>query len=251
MPPTVVITASAGTLPGLLDALRDVPVPAEEHPLMSFAPPLDWGPLDRALDEVERYEAVAFTSPRAARAFAERWRARPGGRLLPGVWAGGTGTLAALSGLVDEAHTPEGNGVGERGAAAALAAAMLEAGVRGPVLFPCGEVRREELSARLRHEGVEVEEVVCYRSVLAGETAARSAAERAGILIVASPTVAELLARACPPGVRPALLAVGPTTAASARASGWAPDAVAARPTVEALVAAVRSLLGAPHGERG
>jgi uroporphyrinogen-III synthase len=253
MPPTVVITASAGTLPGLLDALREVPVPAEEHPLMSFAPPLDWRPLDRALDEVARFDAVAFTSPRAARAFAERWREHGGGggRALPRVWAGGTGTLAALAGLAVEAHTPEARAVGERGAAAALAAAMLDAGVRGPVLFPCGEVRREELAARLRHEGVEVEEVVCYRSVLAGETAARSAAERAGILIVASPTVADLLARACPPGVRPALLAVGPTTAASARASGWVPDAVAARPTVEALVAGVRSLLGSPHRRRG
>jgi uroporphyrinogen-III synthase len=125
---------------------------------------------------------------------------------------------------------------------------MVEAGVRGPVLFPCGEIRREELTARLRHEGVEVDEIVCYRSVLAGETAARSAAERGGILIVASPTVADLLARACPPGVRPTLLAVGPTTAAAARASGWAPDAVAARPTVDALVAGVRSLLGSARG---
>ena len=112
-------------------------------------------------------------------------------------------------------------------------------------------IRREELTVRLRHQSIEVEEIVCYRSVLAGEAAARSAAERAGILIVASPTVADLLARACPPGVRPALLAVGPTTAAAARTSGWNPDAIAARPTVEALVTGVRSLLGSPRGRRG
>jgi uroporphyrinogen-III synthase len=249
MPPTVVITASAGTLPGLLDALREVPVPAEEHPLLTFAPPLDWRPLDRALDGADRFDAIALTSPRAARALAERCRTRGiAGVGLPPIWAGGAGTVAALSGLEAEAHSPAARAVGERGAAAALAAAMVEAGVRGPVLFPCGEVRREELTARLRHEGMEVEEAVCYRSVLAGESAARSAAERAGILIVASPTVADLLARACPPGGRPALLAVGPTTAASARASGWAPDAVAARPTVEALVAGVRSLLASPGG---
>jgi uroporphyrinogen-III synthase len=252
MPPTVVITASAGTLPGLPDALRQVPVPVEEYPLMTFAPPLDWRPLDRALDGIGRFDAIAFTSPRAARAFAERRRERgDGAPAMPPIWAGGAGTVAALSGFAAEAHTPSATAVGERGAASALAAAMLEAGVRGPVLFPCGEIRRDELTARLRHEGIEVEEVVCYRSVLAGETAARSAAERAGILIVASPTVADLLARACPPGVRPALLAVGPTTAASARASGWAPDAVAARPTVEALVAGVRSLMGSPRGRHG
>jgi len=95
-----------------------------------------------------------------------------------------------------------------------------------------------------------VDEVVCYRSVLAGEIAARAAAERAGVLVVASPTVAALLARACPPGLRPALVAVGPTTAASAQASGWAPDAVAPRPTVEALVGTVKSLIGAGPGRR-
>jgi uroporphyrinogen-III synthase len=122
---------------------------------------------------------------------------------------------------------------------------MLEAGVEGPVLFPCGELRRDELPTRLRHEGLEVDEVVCYRSVLADEAAARAAADRAAILVVASPSVADLLARASLVGERPPMLAVGPTTAAAARASGWAPAAVAARPDIEALVAGVRSLVAA------
>jgi uroporphyrinogen-III synthase len=111
------------------------------------------------------------------------------------------------------------------------------------VLFPCGDIRRDELPARLRDDGITVEEVVCYRSVLAGEMEARQAAERAQIVIVASPSVADLLARACPPGARPALLAVGPTTAAAARASGWPPAGVAPRPTTEALANGVRAIM--------
>jgi uroporphyrinogen-III synthase len=95
----------------------------------------------------------------------------------------------------------------------------------------------------LRDAGVAVDEVVCYRSVLAGELEARRAAQRAQIAIVASPSVADLLARACPPGDRPALLAVGPTTAAAALASGWPPAGVAARPTAEALAAGVRAIM--------
>jgi uroporphyrinogen-III synthase len=245
---TVVVTASPGTFPGLLAALQAIPVAVEEHPLMSFAPPLDWRPVDAALDGLGRYDAVAFTSPRSARAFVDRVVASEKQKVLelpggPTVWAGGAGTAAALGDLPVPLHTPEARLTGSLGAAGALARAMLDAGIRGPVLFPCGEIRRDELPARLRDDGLEVDEVVCYRSVLAGEVEARRAVQRGQVVVVASPSVADLLARACPSGSRPALLAVGPTTAAAARASGWPPAGVAARPTAEALVAGVRTLL--------
>jgi uroporphyrinogen-III synthase len=211
---------------------------------MTFAPPLDWGPLDDATRHLDRYGAVAFTSPRSARAFADRLRilgvAPTSGTA---VWAAGAGTAQALGDGLGPIRQPEERAVGDRGAAAALADALVAAELSGPVLFPCGDIRRDELPTRLRHEGIEVVDVVCYRSVLAGEAEARKTAERAQVLVVASPSVADLLARACPPGVRPAMVAVGPTTAAAARASGWPPARVASRPTAEALTAAVRALL--------
>jgi len=249
----VVVTASSGTFPGLVEALRELPVAVEEYPLMTFVPPADWGPLDRALDDLSRFDAIALTSPRAARAFAARLAGRAGAapnRSGPAVWAGGGATAAALSPSLPTVRMPAQHSAGELGAAAALAGEMLAAGVRGPVLFPCGELRRDELPVRLRHEGVEVEEVVCYRSVLAGEAEARAAAGRASVLVVASPSVVDLLARACPPGERPTLLAVGPTTAAASRAVGWPAAAVAASPTTGDLLAGVRSLLATPgpHG---
>jgi uroporphyrinogen-III synthase len=244
----VVLTASSGAFPGLAAALRAMPVTVEELPLMSFVAPLDWQPVDDALGRLVDFEAVALTSPRAAEAVAGRVRAlgvdrlgKRGGR--PSVWASGAATAAALGEALGPARLPDERAVGELGAAAALARAMLDDGIAGPILFPCGELRRDELPARLRHEGIVVEEVVCYRSVLAGEAEARKAGEGAAVLIVASPSVADLLARACPPGVRPALLAVGPTTAAAARASGWTPAGIAQRPSTDALAAAVRSLL--------
>ncbi len=250
MPATVLVTASAGTFPGLVEALRAIPVGVEEVPLMTFAPPLDWRPVDAAVRDLGRYAAVAFTSPRSARAFTERVAALGGAGGAGGAtetWAAGAGTAQALGDALGEVRRPDEREVGRRGAAAALAsalaAALLGAGPSGPVLFPCGDIRRDELPARLRDDGIAVEEVVCYRSVLAGEAEARRAAQRAQIVVVASPSVADLLARACPPGVRPALLAVGPTTAEAARASGWPPAGVAALPTAEALVAGVRALM--------
>jgi len=245
---TVVVTASQGAFPGLVEALRALPMDVEESPLISFAPPSDWSPVDSALQRWSEFEAVALTSPRAARAFAARATARKtvvGESPRPQIWAGGAETASAVGDALGLVQVPSDRAVGELGAAAALAGAMLAAGVTGPVLFPCGDLRREELSARLRDRGIEVEEVVCYRSVLAAEAQARAVAERAQVLVVASPSVADLLVRACPPGGRPALLAVGPTTAAAARAGGWPPAAVASHPTTEALTGCVRSLLTA------
>jgi uroporphyrinogen-III synthase len=120
---------------------------------------------------------------------------------------------------------------------------MIQEGLSGPVLFPCGDVRRDELPKELGQRGIEVHEVVCYRSVLADESQARTAAATGTVLVVASPSVADLLARACPCAPRPELLAVGPTTAASARAAGWSPAVVASEPTVRALSAAILDLL--------
>ena len=248
----VVLTVSPGSFPGLAEQLRRLPVEVEELPLLTFAAPEDWEPVDRALRDLSRYDALAFTSPRAASAFIERHRtiAAAPGNALPPLWSGGRGTAGALVPLLAPVYGAPEAEAGRVGAAAALAAAMLEAGVAGPVLFPCGEIRRDELPTRLRHEGIEVDEVVCYRSVLAGEPAARAAAEHAAIVVVASPSVAELLARASPPAGRPRMLAVGPTTAAAARASGWPPAAVADRPDVEAMLAGVRSLLAGHSATR-
>jgi uroporphyrinogen-III synthase len=247
MPATVLVTASAGAFPGLAEALRAIPVGVEEVPLMTFAPPLDWRPVDAAVRDLGRYAAVALTSPRSAQAFAERVAVLGGAGATTEAWVAGAGTAQALGGTLGEVRRPDEREVGKRGAAAALAsalaAALLAAGPSGPVLFPCGDIRRDELPSRLRNDGIAVEEVVCYRSVLAGESEARRAAQRVQIVVVASPSVADLLARACPPGARPALLAVGPTTAAAARSSGWPPAGVAKRPTTEALVAGVRALM--------
>ncbi len=241
----VILTASAGAFPGLVEALREIPVVVEERPLVSFSLPPDWIPLDGALNRISSYGAIAFTSPRAARAVMDRmevlrlrWESG-----APDVWAVGRGTSAALEGRLGSIRLPGGRQGGNMGGAA-LARAMLDARVKGPVLYPCGETRREELAVELREGGVEVDEVVCYRSVLAEEAEARAAAARGTVVVVASPTVMDLLARACPRPPRPEILAVGPTTAASARAAGWPPAAVADEPSVPALASAIRGLLG-------
>jgi uroporphyrinogen III methyltransferase / synthase len=242
----IVITASAGSFPGLAEALSGPGRTVAEQPLIHFRPPSDWAPLDQALDRFHHYPDIALTSPRAARALAARLvhhRIRWPLADAPTVWAGGAGTADALGWNLRSVRIPDEREVGSSGAAAALAQLMLEARVLGPVLFPCGGNRREVLPRRLREEGVRVDEVVCYESALADQDEAKVAAAGATLLIVASPSVAGLLSEACPPGSRPDLIAVGPTTAGAAREAGWEPAAVASHPARDAVVAAAREVL--------
>jgi uroporphyrinogen-III synthase len=242
----IVITASAGSFPGLAEVLSAPERTVAERPLMHFTEPSDWTRVDQALERLQQYQALALTSPRAATALTTRLvqRRAPWPPVNPpGVWASGRATAAALGGTLGSVRTPNERDLGSSGAAAALAQLMLDERVRGPVLFPCGSTRRELLPQRLRSEGLTVDEVVCYRSVLAEESEARAAAAGASLLIVASPSVAHLLIDACPPGSRPGLIAVGPTTAGAARDGGWEPAAVAMHPSRDAVVAAVGQVL--------
>ena len=243
---TVVVTASAGSFPGLAEALSGLSLRLEEQPLINFRPPSDPSSLELAIDRLSSYGAVALTSPRAARSLADqveqRGRAQSSRRAPPTVWAAGAVTAAALRGTMGEVRTADLEAAAG-GAAGALADAMIAARVAGPVLFPCGDRRREELPGRLRRAGLQVDEVVCYHSILASESEAHAVAVRATLVIVASPSVAQLLIRACPPGSRPALIAAGSTTAAAALAGGWEPAAVASQPEAEAVAAAVQKAL--------
>lgn len=246
----IVLTGTADTLPGLAELLRAQGLAVDERPLLQVGPPESWAPLDAALLRLHEghYTAIALTSPRAAEAFRQRMQA--GGMTWPmpvlrtvTIWAAGAGTANAVSDLGAEIRAPEPDEVGRLGAAAALARILVDAGVAGPVLFPCGDRHRDDLPRALRTHDITVDEVVCYRAVPASEDDAREVSAHAAVVVVTSPTVADLLARSCPADARPALLAIGPTTAAASEAAGWPAAAVATTPTVAAIAAAARSLL--------
>jgi uroporphyrinogen-III synthase len=214
-----------------------------EAALLSFAPPADWTPVDQAIFRLPEFRAVAVTSPRAAQAFVSRLTLH---RVIPPkrqeAWATGAATAEHLRDLFEPVHTPSSLVTVDAGAGSMLATAMVAAGVGSPVLYACGDTRRDEMPAVLRAAGRRVEEVICYRSVLAEPDEARRAIADADVLLVTSPKVMTLVARVCPKDERPALVAIGPTTAAAARASGWAPAAVARKPTRDAVAERIRAL---------
>ena len=241
---SVVVTLSETALEGLEQALTDADVTCTRHPMHTFVD-APWDALDGALRLLDGYKAVAITSPRAAAALVERARQR-GRDLLADrqVWVSGARTGAALRGSGAVVHAPN-LGRDAEGTAAHLAATMLAARVGSPVLFPCGDRRRDELVTRLGAAGVKVHPVVCYRTVLAPQADAASVAELADVLLVGSPNVMALMASACAQDKRPELLAIGANTALAAREHGWEPSAVAPAPVVAAIADSIRDLLAA------
>jgi uroporphyrinogen-III synthase len=238
----VVLTGARGGLAGLTEALVAAGHTVVERPLILFAPPENWTPFDAALTMIDSFAAVAVTSPRAAEALAARLP-RPPARVP--VWTGGHRTASPLQGIFQTIHVAPDLG---RGAAESVADEMRRARVSGPVLFPCGTLRRETLPHRLEAAGIRVESIVCYRTLLEPAEAARTACRDGDVLIVTSPSVATLLAET---GLteRPRLLAVGPTTAHALAARGWPPDAVAGTAAVAAVMDGITRLSdGAPKG---
>lgn len=188
------------------------------------------------LERPAAYGGLLLTSPRAAEALAEalswlpsetvRWHARR-------VFAVGPATAAVLR---EAGFAPEGEG---SGTADMLADYITRQEFDGPLLFLCGNRRRDVLPDRLRAAGVPLDELCVYETHL-----------RDGLDLTSfrppfwaaffSPSGVEAVQRAggfAAGAVRCA--AIGLTTAEALAQAGQPPVAVAADPTPEALVAAV------------
>src|SRR2546429_8098169 len=124
-------------------------------PTIAIVPPADWGPLDRAIGTLARYDWVIFTSINGVRFFFDRLRAlgrdaRALGRARFG--AIGPRTAEALAGQGVKADV----GPEEYQAEGGLEAFKKEEGKGVRILIPRAEVARELLPEELRARGAHV-----------------------------------------------------------------------------------------------
>lgn len=235
-----VSTLAPGALPGLEVSLRDRAWGLIRRPLQRAETAPYAAAVREALAAARRYAAVVVTSPRAARVLADF---RASGAELPRCWVSGPATAAEL-GRCDVAFAEPSGSEGTR--SAALAAAMLAAGVPGPVLFLCGAAHRMELPRLLRAGGLRVDEVICYRMVTAPPAEAASAVAGADAVLVGGRAVAVAIIAGLGARPRPPLVALGRATAEAARDAGWPPGAVAADAVPASVAAAFATLMIAP-----
>jgi uroporphyrinogen III methyltransferase/synthase len=128
-------------------------------------PPDDYGPLDAACAEIDRFDWVIFASASAVDPFLERLLAGP--RDLRAL--GRTGLCAVGPSTADrlKAHGLKVDLVPPEYRAESLLQAI---GERGPVegrrlLLPHADIGRELVAEELRRQGADVTEVVAYKTV--------------------------------------------------------------------------------------
>ena len=194
-----------------------------------------------ALLKPEQYAGLVLTSPRAAHVVAEEldclggaaaaWKAKP-------AYAVGakTATLLRQAGL---------RTVGEEsGQAEALGAVIAKEenpqseGQSGlPLLFLCGNRRRETLPLLLRRVGVPFEERIVYETHLRSGPWLEDAPDWVAFFSPSGVQAVQQSREAGWAAIRKA--AIGPTTADALRRAGWQPEAVAHEPSPAALAEAV------------
>ncbi|MGH9474962.1 MAG: uroporphyrinogen-III synthase [Terriglobales bacterium] len=241
----VVVTRAAEQAAELLDRLRAAGAEPLALPTIAFAPPADSAPLDAALREWARFDACLFTSANAVRAAFARASALGLAMPPPRGWvcAIGPATAAALAdypgwtpGILPAEASAEG-------VLEALAAYELH-GCR--IFFPRAALGRAVIPGALAARGAHLTRVTAYRTLLAENSRPAALALFPGVdaVVFASPSAARNLAALLGPEhaarLRGAAVAViGTATRGAVEALGWTVAAVAARPSAQALVAAL------------
>lgn len=238
----ILVTRPRQQARALADRLAELGADVLVQPAIEITAPADWAPADRALDGVDQYDWIVFSSANGVRFFLDRlWQRGKDLRSL------GRAKLAAIGpGTADELlqyrlradHVP-----GEYHAEAL--AAGLAAGAPGKRFLLIRASRgREVLSEQLAAAGARVEQIVAYQSSDVPKPEANVAAAlvqgRIDWITVTSSAIAHALVRMFGEDLRRARLAsISPITSATLRQSGFAPAAEAAQYTMEGLVEAI------------
>ena len=244
----VLVTRARSQVSRLSESLEAHGAETIQAPAIRICPIADTEDLDAAIRDISKYDWITFTSPNGVRGLRARLAALSlDSRALSGVQIATVGPATAEA--VEE--------IGIRPdlspqvyAAQGLIDAFAANGVRnGRALCLRSDIGRETLPDGLRKAGLEVDEVVAYRTGMAPDSseAAREALcdgprRVDAVTFTSSSTVtnlAKLLGGDIEPINNAVVACIGPITAETARGLGIRVDVVAKRQTVEGLVESV------------
>jgi len=238
----VLAAGSPGTSQKLRDRLAAVGADATVQPAIRIIDPTDWAPVDGALQRLDQYDWLVFSSANGVDYLLRRLFERGGdARRLGGVKlaAVGSGTAERL-----EAYHLQADLVPEQYNAESLAEALAHQAAGRRFLLARASRGREVLADRLAGAGAEVDQIVVYGSVDVESpnpgVAAALCAEEIHWVAVASPATARSLVRLYGEALRSARLAsISPLTSTALRELGFEPAAEASVHTAAGLVDAI------------
>jgi uroporphyrinogen III methyltransferase/synthase len=224
-------------------------------PTVEVREPADWGPVDRALAELSRYQWLVFTSANGVHAFVRRLRQT--GRDLRAL---GSVRLAVIGPATADAlrgYHLEPDLVPESFCSESLAAALRERAGGQRILLARADRGRDVLREQLRAVA-EVDQVAVYSQVDAlepdPEVVRRLRQGEFDYVTLTSSNIARALVRLLDPAGRAlveegkvGLVSISPVTTAAVRETGLPVVAEAQEYTAEGVVAALCAL---PFGER-
>ncbi len=161
---TVVVTRPEEQSGDFIRMLEDRGAEPFSFPVIQTVPPEDWGPLDRALERLDGYNGLIFTSVNGVKFFSQRLREKDKDiRDLKGVkvYAIGPKTEEAVRALGIRVDV-----IPEDYVAESLIKSLGKENVDGKkYLLPRALVAREILPAQLREMGAKVDVVPAYRTI--------------------------------------------------------------------------------------
>jgi uroporphyrinogen III methyltransferase / synthase len=243
----IVNTRPKGQAEALSSRLKALGADVIEMPTIEIGPAADYGPLDRAIEELASYDWLIFTSANGVRRFVERLDASATDlrALRAEICAIGPATRAAVEALHLKVDL-----MGREYVAEGLIEAFSAYDLSGKrALLPRAAVARDLVPVELARRGAQVDVVEAYRTVTPENTAALAAKifgrERKPdcITFTSSSTVQNFVAAAGPEALAGVKVAsIGPVTTATALRLGISVDREARMYTVDGLVEAVLGL---------
>ena len=229
---SVVVCRAPHQAQPLIDALTAAGVTPIHTPLLEVVPPLDGGEqLRRVLETATPSTWLAFTSANGVDAVARvTSEVAPAGRVA--VVGGATAARVESLGwqITAVASVPSAAGLG--------ASLPVDPGDR--VIAPVAELASTDLLDALTDRGITTEVVTAYRTIAPEISAADGERIAASdVIVVTAPSVIDRLVHLLGAEVSPALVAIGPTSAAAIERHGLAVAARAHEPSVSGLVDAV------------
>jgi len=238
----VLVTRSRDQASELSELLRQYGAEPIEFPVIKISPPESFDELDSALERIEKYDWLLFTSANGVRAVIDQLREL--GRDVrwlkgPKVGAIGPKTAEAIQSLGVRVDF-----VPQEFVAEAVVREFPDDPKGKRILIPRAKEAREVIPEKLRELGADVDVVTSYKTEAeesdVADVSDRIQAGEIDIITFTSSSTVRMFAERIPKVPEGVIIAcIGPITAETAESLGLKPDVVAEEYTIEGLVKAL------------